>query len=207
MSDSVGEGDDRRDNGRHASQTSTQRGWLGSKQRSSETVTGATLMGIRLYDPTAGRFLSVDRIAGGSANAYDYAGANPVTNTDLNGTMIVCGGGRTGSQCNRHRDTRWTSEGRHTYTTKWHASDYSTMPARLRNFLQTLQGMFMVGIYVDGAWWRYRYTRYGRWHSGKWQTKKGHMDLYAEQPRIKYWVDFFGYFTKTGPWDYFEYYN
>lgn len=192
------------------STSATRYGWLGGHQRSGETVTGAILMGLRLYDPTTGRFLSTDPIAGGSANAYDYAGANPVTNTDLNGTMIVCGDGRTGSQCNGHpRNTRWTSEGRHTYTTKWDPSYFNTMPARLRAFLQTIQALFMVGVYVDGSWWRYRYhyTRYGRWHNGKWQTKKGSMDLYAEQPRIRIWVNFVGYFSKTGPWDYFEYYN
>ncbi|MEU9404085.1 DNRLRE domain-containing protein [Streptomyces sp. NPDC048281] len=66
--------------------TSTTRyGWLGGKQRSSETVTGATLMGIRLYDPTTGRFLSVDPVPGGSANAYEYCSGDPVNNYDLDG--------------------------------------------------------------------------------------------------------------------------
>jgi hypothetical protein len=37
----------------------TTSGWLGDKQRSSETVTSATLMGVRLYDPITGRFLSI----------------------------------------------------------------------------------------------------------------------------------------------------
>ncbi|MGW1365390.1 RHS repeat-associated core domain-containing protein, partial [Streptomyces chartreusis] len=55
----------------------TRYGWLGSKQRSSETVTGATLMGVRLYDPATGRFLSTDPILGGNANAYDYVQADP----------------------------------------------------------------------------------------------------------------------------------
>ncbi|WUH93137.1 hypothetical protein OG900_25490 [Streptomyces sp. NBC_00433] len=60
-------------------------GWLGGKQRSSETVTGATLMGVRLYDPTTGRFLSIDPVPGGSANAYDYCNADPINCSDLNG--------------------------------------------------------------------------------------------------------------------------
>ncbi|HLL34116.1 MAG TPA: DNRLRE domain-containing protein [Streptomyces sp.] len=60
-------------------------GWLGGKQRSSETPNGVTLMGVRLYDPTTGRFLSVDPIAGGNANAYDYVHADPLNRYDLDG--------------------------------------------------------------------------------------------------------------------------
>nr|WSX81744.1 hypothetical protein OH826_17015 [Streptomyces sp. NBC_00899] len=60
-------------------------GWLGGKERSDETVTGAVLMGVRLYDPTEGRFLSVDPVSGGSANAYDYCSGNPVSCLDLSG--------------------------------------------------------------------------------------------------------------------------
>lgn len=60
-------------------------GQLGGKQRSSETVTGATLMGVRLYDPTTGRFLSVDPVPGGSANAYEYCGGDPLNLYDLDG--------------------------------------------------------------------------------------------------------------------------
>ncbi|WP_225839514.1 DNRLRE domain-containing protein [Streptomyces sp. NK08204] len=63
----------------------TRYGWLGGKQRSSETVTGAALMGVRLYDPTAGRFLQTDPVAGGNANAYDYVTADPLTGYDLDG--------------------------------------------------------------------------------------------------------------------------
>ncbi|MDH6522525.1 RHS repeat-associated protein [Streptomyces sp. SAI-135] len=53
--------------------------WLG------ETVTGATRMGIRIYDPTTGRFLSVDPVPGGSASAYEYCRVDPVNNYDLDG--------------------------------------------------------------------------------------------------------------------------
>jgi hypothetical protein len=44
-------------------------------------------MGRRLYLPSTGRFLSVDPVPGGSANAYDYCNADPVNCTDLNGTF------------------------------------------------------------------------------------------------------------------------
>ena len=65
--------------------TATRYGWLGEKQRSSETVTGAALMGVRLYDPATGRFLSVDPVPGGSANAYEYCGGDPINRYDLDG--------------------------------------------------------------------------------------------------------------------------
>ncbi|MGX9889320.1 DNRLRE domain-containing protein [Streptomyces sp. NPDC002276] len=65
--------------------TSARYGWLGGKQRSSETVTGATLMGVRLYDPGTGRFLSTDPVPGGNANAYEYCGGDPLNRYDLNG--------------------------------------------------------------------------------------------------------------------------
>ncbi|WP_406129525.1 RHS repeat-associated core domain-containing protein [Streptomyces sp. NBC_00989] len=65
--------------------TAARYSWLGGKQRSSETVTGATLMGVRLYDPTTGRFLSVDPVPGGNANAYEYCNGDPLNRYDLDG--------------------------------------------------------------------------------------------------------------------------
>ncbi|MFE5853596.1 RHS repeat-associated core domain-containing protein [Streptomyces sp. NPDC056500] len=63
-------------------------GWLGARQRSSETLTGLTLMGVRLYNPTTGRFLSSDPVYGGSANAYEYALGDPRNNLDLDGRWV-----------------------------------------------------------------------------------------------------------------------
>jgi len=42
-------------------------------------------MGVRLYDPKLGRFLEVDPVPGGSANDYDYAGADPINSSDRSG--------------------------------------------------------------------------------------------------------------------------
>ncbi|MFJ4009641.1 RHS repeat-associated core domain-containing protein [Streptomyces sp. NPDC090026] len=67
-----------------AGQAPTRYNWLGAKQRSTETLTGLTLMGVRLYDPTTGRFLSVDPVYGGGDNAYAYPG-DPVNQYDLDG--------------------------------------------------------------------------------------------------------------------------
>ncbi|WP_157250045.1 DNRLRE domain-containing protein [Nonomuraea typhae] len=59
--------------------------WLGGKQRSAETLDGVILMGVRLYSPELGRFLQIDPVAGGSANAYEYCLGDPVNCTDLDG--------------------------------------------------------------------------------------------------------------------------
>lgn len=44
-------------------------------------------MGVRLYNPSTGRFLQVDPIAGGSANNYDYCSQDPMNALDLDGRM------------------------------------------------------------------------------------------------------------------------
>jgi RHS repeat-associated protein len=60
-------------------------GWLGGKQRRTELPSGVVQMGARSYVPSLGRFLTLDPIQGGSANAYDYANQDPVNQLDLNG--------------------------------------------------------------------------------------------------------------------------
>jgi RHS repeat-associated protein len=60
-------------------------GWLGGKARRSELSSGVIQMGVRSYVPAMGRFVSTDPVMGGSANAYDYANADPVNQFDLRG--------------------------------------------------------------------------------------------------------------------------
>ena len=60
-------------------------GWLGGKKRRTQLPSGVIQMGRRSYVPAVGRFISTDPIAGGSANAYDYANADPVNGLDLTG--------------------------------------------------------------------------------------------------------------------------
>jgi RHS repeat-associated protein len=59
-------------------------GWLGTTQRSTNDLAGLTLMGIRLYNPITGRFLSTDPIPGGNDNPYVYV-TDPTDQFDLDG--------------------------------------------------------------------------------------------------------------------------
>jgi RHS repeat-associated protein len=64
--------------------TGNRYGWLGGKQRSNEAFGNLTTMGARLYLPVLGRFLSVDSVLGGNANAYSYP-CDPISLVDLDG--------------------------------------------------------------------------------------------------------------------------
>ncbi|RBY95632.1 hypothetical protein DQ237_14030 [Blastococcus sp. TF02-8] len=68
--------------------TQARYGWLGTHQRDASTIGGLTLMGVRLYAPTLGRFLSLDPIPGGNANPYVYP-SDPNGVFDLDGKMAV----------------------------------------------------------------------------------------------------------------------
>ncbi|MFD8614646.1 polymorphic toxin-type HINT domain-containing protein [Streptomyces sp. NPDC059631] len=87
--------------------------WLGDKGFVNgvvDTTTGLTHLGAREYDPTTGRFVSVDPVLEltdpEQIDGYTYAGNNPVTNSDPAGLCIDPGnghctpddGGKRGSQ-------------------------------------------------------------------------------------------------------------
>ncbi|MDH2415265.1 RHS repeat-associated core domain-containing protein [Nocardioides sp. CER19] len=59
-------------------------GWLGASQRSNNSVAGLALMGVRLYSPATGRFLSTDPVVGANANAYTYP-LDPISTSDESG--------------------------------------------------------------------------------------------------------------------------
>ncbi|MGW0435028.1 DNRLRE domain-containing protein [Micromonospora sp. NPDC003197] len=71
---------------RNPADVGTQRyGWLGAEQRAADTPAGIVLMGVRLYNPTTGRFLQTDPVYGGNANPYDYCSGDPINCFDLDG--------------------------------------------------------------------------------------------------------------------------
>ncbi|MFJ9777308.1 DNRLRE domain-containing protein [Kitasatospora sp. NPDC101157] len=79
-----------------AGQGAVRYGWTGAKLRSADTPGGGlVLMGVRLYNGATGRFLSVDPVYGGNANAYDYVYGDPLNRYDLDGNICFsCGWNR-----------------------------------------------------------------------------------------------------------------
>lgn len=66
--------------------------WLGGPQRPVEHQPGLQRiveMGARQYSPLLGRFLEVDPVERGSANAYDYGNADPANQCDTSGTRSI----------------------------------------------------------------------------------------------------------------------
>lgn len=63
-------------------------GWLGAHQRfSTGDNLGLVRMGVRLYDPSLGRFLQRDPVEGGCSNDYAYVFGDPINDTDLSGRL------------------------------------------------------------------------------------------------------------------------
>jgi RHS repeat-associated protein len=69
--------------------------YTGRWDKQLDTASALIEMGARPYDPTLGRFLSIDPIEGGALNNYDYAGQDPLNTYDLDGRKMepTMGGG------------------------------------------------------------------------------------------------------------------
>ena len=61
----------------------------GTMSHATDSASGLVIMGARIYDPAAGRFLQADPVAGGSANDYEYAAGDPVNRADPSGAALV----------------------------------------------------------------------------------------------------------------------
>jgi RHS repeat-associated protein len=60
-------------------------GAFGTSGKVTDTATDLIIMGARVYNPSEARFLSVDPVRGGCANAYVYAFGDPLNHGDLTG--------------------------------------------------------------------------------------------------------------------------
>ncbi|MFI5935066.1 RHS repeat-associated core domain-containing protein [Actinoplanes sp. NPDC051494] len=73
--------------GNQVAGTASRYGYLGTEQRSADNPGGLITMGVRVYNPRTGRFLSTDPVYGGNNNAYEYSTADPVNKSDVSGQM------------------------------------------------------------------------------------------------------------------------
>ncbi|MGW2768095.1 DNRLRE domain-containing protein [Streptomyces sp. NPDC001275] len=184
---------------RTGAQTNVRYGWHGGMHRSAETVTGLTLMGVRLYNPATGRFLSADPVPGGSCNAYDYACADPVNNDDVTGcaTCRVPKHAWTGRSFSTVlRTTRWSYSSWQNYNYHWFwdvvSGDYGPVPITSwkRQYRYRKQYIFKCKVVAWYGWGRQKILA----------TYETHYQ-YSYRDRTTYRIAFTGIkWTRTGGW-------
>ncbi|MFE4653637.1 DNRLRE domain-containing protein [Streptomyces sp. NPDC056707] len=174
-------------------------GWHGGMHRSTETLTGLTLMGVRLYNPATGRFLSADPVPGGSCNAYDYACADPVNNDDVTGcaTCRVPKHAWTGrSFTTVLRTTHWSYSSWQNVNWHWYmdilSGDYGPVPisAWKRQYRYRKQYIFKCKVAAWYGWGRQKILA----------TFETHYQ-YSYRDRTTYRIKWTGIkWTRTGGW-------
>ncbi|MFE4698714.1 DNRLRE domain-containing protein [Streptomyces sp. NPDC056738] len=177
-------------------------GWLGKYLRSGDGLGNATLMGVRLYTPSTGRFLSTDPIYGGTPNAYTYA-ADPVMSYDLDGNSIACARGWYGTRCQHHYNTSWIWYKTYWKNSSWHPSLYSQMPKLLRQaFIYFMDAATLGAFSVTGSAWqqRYHHKKYYKWYNDHKYYKDVYTGYWEERGRFEYSVYFIGDYVFTTSW-------
>jgi RHS repeat-associated protein len=91
-------------------------GAYGAAGKVTDTASGIIIMGARPLNPAEARFLSVDPIQGGCANAYVYAFGDPLNDSDLTGMGGGCPGGSGGGKATLPTPGYHCSGGICTYT-------------------------------------------------------------------------------------------
>lgn len=141
------------------------KGFLG---KPADTATGLTDLRARQYDPTIGRFISVDPILDTSdpqsLNGYSYAGDNPVTYSDPTGTIRAnpdgtqcrggwseCGPGDVRSGNSGSSSTSGT--GQSVGSTTRSGNTTATTASELKSYLPV--GSAWDGDWLNGAWLYY----------------------------------------------------
>ncbi|MFJ9551432.1 DNRLRE domain-containing protein [Streptomyces erythrochromogenes] len=181
-------------------------GWHGGAHRSTETLNNITLMGVRLYNPTTGRFLSSDPVPGGSCNAYDYACADPVNNDDVTGcsTCRVPKHAWTGrSYTTVLRTTSWSYGSWQNYSYHWIwdviSGDWGPQPITSwqRQHKYRKQYIFKCRVVAWYGWGRQKILA----------THETHYQ-YSYRDRTTYRIAFTGIkWTRTGGWSWARTYS
>ncbi|MFE7933054.1 DNRLRE domain-containing protein [Streptomyces sp. NPDC057456] len=162
-------------------------GWLGNYERAGDTLSGVILMGVRLYEPSTGRFLSQDPVRGGNDNSYGYP-ADPVMESDLGGD---------------HANTKWAYYGSVWINGKWVPSYFSQLPRVIRAIFSEVMSWATAGlITIDGTSWQTRklYKKYKRWYNNRLQYKKVYSGKWQERAQFEYTVRFIGTYHFTSRW-------
>ncbi|MFG3497989.1 DNRLRE domain-containing protein [Streptomyces sp. NPDC047928] len=174
-------------------QAATRYNWLGAKQRSAEALNSVTLMGVRLYSPATGRFLSVDPVYGGNANAYEYGLGDPVNRYDLTGCASIkrCG-------ITYPASTGWfpLKKYNHSRPSSW----YRKAPIWQKAMVTALFRGFITDVQFRN---RILSLRQWRCHNKRYQERNAAQ--YQIQGKVTFGYGWFSY-NQTTPWLYVNYY-